>query len=36
MYRENEIIELKTSVTSNLWKEIIAFANTKGGTFYIS
>ena len=35
MYRESEIIELKTSVTSNLCKEIIAFANTKGGTIYI-
>ena len=35
MYKESEIIELKSKVTSNLCKEIIAFANTNGGTIYI-
>ena len=32
---ESETIELKTSVVSDLCKEVIAFANTKGGTLYI-
>ena len=35
MYKESETIELKSKVTSNLCKEIIAFANTNGGTIYI-
>lgn len=35
MYKESEILELKSKVTPNLCKEIIAFANTKGGTIYI-
>lgn len=35
MYKESDTIELKSKVTSNLCKEIIAFANTKGGTIYI-
>lgn len=35
MYKENEILELKSKVTPNLCKEIIAFANTKGGTIII-
>ena len=35
MYKESETIELKRKVTSNLCKEIIAFANTNGGTIYI-
>ena len=35
MFKESEIIELKSKVTSNLCKEIIAFANTNGGTIYI-
>lgn len=35
MYKESEIIELKSKVTSNLCKEIIAFANINGGTIYI-
>lgn len=35
MYKESEILELKSKVTSSLCKEIIAFANTKGGTIYI-
>ena len=32
---ESETIELKTSVVPDLCKEVIAFANTKGGTLYI-
>ena len=35
MHKESETIELKSKVTSNLCKEIIAFANTNGGTIYI-
>lgn len=35
MYKESEVLELKSKVTSNLCKEIIAFANTNGGTIYI-
>lgn len=35
MYIENEILELKSQVTKDLNKEIIAFANTNGGTIYI-
>lgn len=35
MYKESEILELKSEVTSNVCKEIIAFANTNGGTIYI-
>lgn len=34
-YQESETIELKESVTDNLKKEIIAFANTNGGRIYI-
>lgn len=32
---ESETIELKTSVVSDLCKEVIAFVNTKGGILYI-
>ena len=32
---ESETIELKSSVFADLCKEVIAFANTKGGTLYI-
>ncbi len=35
MYKESENLELKSKVTSGLCKEIIAFANTNGGTIYI-
>lgn len=35
MYRESESIELKRELTKDLKKEIVAFANTKGGTIYI-
>lgn len=31
---ESETIELKSSVVADLCKEVIAFANTKGGTLY--
>lgn len=32
---ESEIVELKSEVVGDICKEIIAFANTKGGTVYI-
>lgn len=35
MYIENEYIELKRELTSDIKKEIIAFANTNGGTIYV-
>ena len=35
MYTENEFIELKRELTKDIKKEIIAFANSKGGTIYI-
>lgn len=35
MYKESETVELKSKLTSGLCKEIIAFANTNGGTIYI-
>lgn len=35
MFAESDIIELKSDITSDIKKEIIAFANTKGGTIYI-
>lgn len=35
MFEESEILELKSIVTNSLCKEIIAFANTKGGVIYI-
>lgn len=35
MYKESDILELKSEVTPGICKEIIAFANTKGGTIYI-
>ncbi len=33
--RENETVELKEMYTSNIRKEVIAFANTRGGEIYI-
>lgn len=33
--KESETVELKAMVTSDLCKEVIAFANTSGGTIYI-
>ena len=35
MYKESEIIELKREYTADIRKEIIAFANTNGGTIYV-
>ena len=32
---ESETIELKSSVVADLCKEVIAFANTRGGTLYM-
>ena len=32
---ESEVVELKSEVVGDICKEIIAFANTKGGTLYI-
>ncbi|MDO4478698.1 MAG: putative DNA binding domain-containing protein [Lachnospiraceae bacterium] len=34
-FRENEYTELKSTVVSDICKEIIAFANTKGGILYV-
>lgn len=35
MYTESESVELKQELTKNIKKEIVAFANSKGGTIYI-
>lgn len=35
MFVENEYIELKSELTKDIKKEIVAFANSKGGTIYI-
>ena len=35
MYKESDIVELKSEITAEIKKEVIAFANTKGGTIYI-
>ena len=35
MFRESEIVELKAQMVGDICKEIIAFANTQGGTLYI-
>ena len=35
IFVESELVELKSEVVSDICKEIIAFANTKGGTLYI-
>lgn len=35
MYQESETIELKQELTKNIKKEIVALANSKGGTIYI-
>ena len=35
MYVENEFVELKRELTKEIKKEIVAFANSKGGTIYI-
>ena len=35
MFFESEVVELKSQIAPEICKEIIAFANTKGGTLYI-
>ena len=35
MYKESDTLELKQEFALDIKKEIIAFANTKGGTLYI-
>lgn len=35
MTYENEYTEFKTLVTNDLYKEVVAFANTDGGTIHI-
>lgn len=35
MFFESEVVELKSQIVPEICKEIIAFANTKGGTLYI-
>lgn len=35
MYTESDIVELKRELTKDIKKEIVAFANTNGGTIYI-
>lgn len=35
MYKESEFVELKEQLTKEIKKEIVAFANSKGGTIYI-
>ena len=35
MYIESETVELKQELSKNIKKEIVAFANSKGGTIYI-
>ena len=35
MFTENEYVELKSELTKDVKKEIVAFANSKGGTIYI-
>lgn len=34
-FTESDIVELKSEVVGDICKEVIAFANTKGGTLYI-
>lgn len=35
IFAESELVELKSEVVSDICKEVIAFANTKGGTMYV-
>ena len=35
IFIESELVELKSEVVGDICKEVIAFANTKGGTIYI-
>lgn len=34
-YIESDVVELKSRVTPDICKEVVAFANTRGGTLYI-
>ena len=34
-YAESETVELKAELVSDICKEIIAFANSRGGTLYV-
>lgn len=34
-FTESELVELKSEVVGDICKEVVAFANTKGGTMYI-
>ena len=36
IFTESEVIELKSEVVSDLCKEVIAFANTKGGRYPVN
>ena len=35
VFTESEVVELKSQIKSDICKEVIAFANSKGGTLYI-
>ncbi len=35
IFKESDVVELKESVVPNLVKEVVAFANTQGGTIFI-
>lgn len=35
LFIESEVVELKAEIVGDICKEVIAFANTKGGTLYI-
>lgn len=35
IFTESEVVELKSKIISDICKEVIAFANSKGGTLYI-
>lgn len=35
IFKETDTTELKEKITPDLTKEVIAFANTNGGTIYI-
>ena len=35
IYRESETVELKAELVSDICKEIVAFANSRGGTLYV-
>ena len=35
LFAESEVVELKAEIVGDICKEVIAFANTKGGSLYI-